>query len=66
MLILDDKQQKIEEEIRRLTDKLLDLDDVGEMKKLQKKISMKKEELKEIGERRLNVHKNFNDEKPKF
>ena len=59
ILILDDKQQKIEEEIRRLTDKLPDLDDFEEIKKLQKEISKKKEELKEIRESRLNVLKNL-------
>ena len=59
ILILDDKQRKIEEEIRRLTDKLPDLDDFEEIKKLQKEISKKKEELKEIRESRLNVLKNL-------
>ena len=59
ILILDDKQRKIEEEIRRLTDKLPDLDDFEEIKKLQKEISKKKEELKEIQESRLNVLKNL-------
>ena len=59
ILILDEKQQKIEEEIRRLTDKLPDLDDFEEIKKLQKEISKKKEELKEIRESRLNVLKNL-------
>ena len=59
ILILDDKQQKIEEEIRRLTDKLPDLDDFEEIKKLQKEISKKKEELKEIRESRSNVLKNL-------